>query len=417
MRRYDGTVQCGALAGFARLDDRDQVARALGVLVFAPHGLLSGADFVGVKRPVGAQQLCQYLAVAAGVGRVHHHARVDRGDLHRRVQVGGRRPADDDRDAQGAAFQLLADMRHLVERRGDQPAQTDAVGAPRHRLVDDALRLDHHPQILYFVTVAGHHDRHDVLADVVHVAFHGGDQHLARAVRHPGRPLLNVGRKRRHGALHHAGGFHHLRQEHLAFAEERADMLHGGHQQRVDHGHRASQRLVILLDEIRHAFEHCVADALAERPRAPCVGSLGLRLGNRAHLLGIFGEPFGSVRTPAEDHVLDPFEQFGLYLAVNPHHLRVDDAHVHPGTDGVVEERRVHRLAHRVVAAEGERKVRHAARDLGMGQVVLDPARGVDKGFGIAVVLGDSRRHGQHVGVEDDVLGRESRIGEQFVGA
>ena len=52
-----------------------------------------------------------------------------------------------------------------------------------------------------------------------------------------------------------------------------------------------------------------------------------------------------------------------------------------------------------------------------MGQVVLDPARGVDKGFGIAVVLGDSRRHGQHVGVEDDVLGRESRIGEQFVGA
>ena len=99
-------------------------------------------------------------------------------------------------------------------------------------------------------------------------------------------------------------------------------MLHGGHQQRVDHGHRAAQGFVtlqrILLDEIRHAFEHCVADALAERPRAPCVGSLGLRLGNRAHLLGIFGEPFGSVRTPAEDHVLDPFEQFGLYLAVNP---------------------------------------------------------------------------------------------------
>ena len=75
----------------------------------------------------------------------------------------------------------------------------------------------------------------------------------------------------------------------------------------------------------------------------------------------------------------------------------------------------MHRLAHGVVAAEGEREVRHPARDLRVGEVLLDPARRVDEGFGIAVVFGDSRGHGQHVGVEYDVFGRESVAGEQRV--
>ena len=76
----------------------------------------------------------------------------------------------------------------------------------------------------------------------------------------------------------------------------------------------------------------------------------------------------------------------------------------------------MHRLAHGVVAAEGEREVRHPARNLRVGQVLLDPARSVDKGFGVAVVFGNARRHGQHVGVENDVFGRKSVVGQQLVG-
>ena len=52
-----------------------------------------------------------------------------------------------------------------------------------------------------------------------------------------------------------------------------------------------------------------------------------------------------------------------------------------------------------------------------MGQVRFDPARGVDKGFGIAVVFGNARRHGQHVGVENNVFRRKSVVGQQFVGS
>ena len=45
----------------------------------------------------------------------------------------------------------------------------------------------------------------------------------------------------------------------------------------------------------------------------------------------------------------------------------VDDAHVQAGPDRVIQERRVHRLAHHVVAAERERDVAHAAGDLRAG--------------------------------------------------
>ena len=230
-------------------------------------------------------------------------------------------------------------------------------------------------------------------------------------MRSAARTLFDIGSQCRHRALHHAGRLDHLRQKHLAFAEQRADLLHGGHQQRVDHGHRAAQRLVtlqrVLLHVVCHALEHRVGDTFSERSRAPCVGGLRLRLGRLLHLVGILREPLRGVGPAAEDHVLDTFEQFGFDLAVNAEHLRIDDAHVHTGPDGVVEERRVHRLAHGIVAAEGERKVRHAARDLRMGKVFLDPARRVDERLGVSVVLRNARCDGQYVGVENDVFGRK----------
>ena len=147
--------------------------------------------------------------------------------------------------------------------------------------------------------------------------------------------------------------------------------------------------------------------------------SVGLPLRGFAgglHPLGVLRQPLRGVRPPAEDRILDPFEQFGFDLVVDLQHLGVDDPHVHACAHGVVEECRVHRLAHGVVAAEGEREVRNAARDLGAGQVFVYPARGVDIGFGVAVVFGHARGDGQDVGVEDDLFGRESVVRQQVVG-
>jgi hypothetical protein len=81
--------------------------------------------------------------------------------------------------------------------------------------------------------------------------------------------------------------------------------------------------------------------------------------------------------------------------------------------DGVVQEHGVDGLAHRVVAAEGEAHVAHAARDLGARQVALDPARGLDEIDRVVVVFLDAGGDGEDVRVEDDVLGWEAHLVHQ----
>ncbi len=73
----------------------------------------------------------------------------------------------------------------------------------------------------------------------------------------------------------------------------------------------------------------------------------------------------------------------------------------------MIQKRRVHRLAHAVVAAEAERDVRHAAAHLRVRQILLDPLRRADEVDRVVVVLLDPRRHRKNVRIEDDVLGRK----------
>ena len=141
-------------------------------------------------------------------------------------------------------------------------------------------------------------------------------------------------------------------------------------------------------------------------PRAPreVLGDLpALRL----ERLGERDEPLGRVRPPVEHHVLDPLAQLRRNLVVDAELAGVDDAHRHAGPDRVVEEHCVDRLAHRVVAAEREAHVRHAARHLGVRQVLADPARRVDEIDRVVVVLLDAGGDREDVRIEHDVLGRE----------
>ena len=121
-------------------------------------------------------------------------------------------------------------------------------------------------------------------------------------------------------------------------------------------------------------------------------------------------EPVGRVGAAGEDHVLDPLEQLGLDVLVDGELAGVDDAHVEPGADRVVEEHGVHRLAHRVVAAEREAEVRDAAARAGAGAALLDPRQREQEVAGVRVVLLEPGRDREHVRVEDQVLGREAGL-------
>ena len=82
----------------------------------------------------------------------------------------------------------------------------------------------------------------------------------------------------------------------------------------------------------------------------------------------------------------------------------------------MVEERRVHRLAQDVVAAEREAEVRDAARRAHARAALLDQRQRLDERAGVVVVLLDPGRDGQDVRVEDDVLGHEAGLVDAAAG-
>ncbi len=235
------------------------------------------------------------------------------------------------------------------------------------------------------------------------------------------------------GGLHHARRLHHLRQEHLAGAEQVADDVHAGHQRALDHVQRTAalgeDGLVglfgVLGDEVGDALHQRVRETLLHRADAP-----GQARGIVAHRaldgLGGVQQPLGrrllrvagalravQLRLAVEDDVFHQLAQLGVEVVVHAHHAGVDDAHVHAGLDRVIQEHGVDGFPHRLVAAEREAHVGDAARHLGSRQVLLDPARGVDEIDGVVVVLLDARRDREDVRVEDDVLGRKADLVDQ----
>jgi hypothetical protein len=82
------------------------------------------------------------------------------------------------------------------------------------------------------------HDTNDVLADVMHIALDGREQHLAdRTCLCKALLCLFLLHERQQigdRLLHDAGRFDHLGEEHLSRAEQVANKIHPGHQGAFD---------------------------------------------------------------------------------------------------------------------------------------------------------------------------------------
>ena len=319
---------------------------------------------------------------AAGVEHVDDRLAVVGRDFDGGVGAAGGGSADEQRQLEALALHLAGHVDHLVERGGDEAAEADEVGLLGAGALEDFFAGDHDAQVDDLVVVAGEHDADDVLADVVHVAFDGGEDDFALRLDrlagggHGGLLGLHEGREVGDGLLHHAGGFDHLRQEHFARAEEVADDAHAGHQRAFDDQQRAAELDAGLLgvgfDVGVDAFDQGVREALFDGAVAPLFGLLFFAGVGAAGGLERFAEvdqALGGVGTAIEQDVFDERLQLRLDLLVDFEHSGVDDAHVHAGGDGVVEEGGVHGLADFVVAAEAEGDIGDAAADFGVGQV------------------------------------------------
>ena len=358
---------------------------------------------------------------AAGVEHMDDRACEGRVDAQRGMDLRRGGAADQQRHGHVGALHFGGDRHHLVQRGGDETAEADHVGVIFVGGLEDVLPGHHHPHVDDVEAIALKHDPDDILADVVDVALDGRHDDLALALRAGFFRRLDEGQEMRDRLLHDAGGFHDLGQEHLARAEQVAHDVHAVHQRPFDHLDRLGGGEAGLLRILHHihvdALDQRMFQPLGDRPAAPFLR----RLFGRG-ILALEGfrerdETIAGFGIGVEQHILARLAQRGIDRVIDVELARIDDRHVEPGGNRVVEEDAVHRPAHRFVAAEGEGEVGEAARDMGMRAALPDLAARLDKVHAVIIMFLDARRDGEDVGIEDDVLRREADGHEEMIGA
>ena len=149
-----------------------------------------------------AEQVGQVEALHGVLGIQHRRVAIGGGDLRRREALRQCRTAHQDWGPHSGFPQVLRRQHHLLGRFDQQSRQADGVrllGAVRF---DELLRQDLDAQIDDLETIVAQDDVHQILADVMHVALHGGQDDLALQAA---LAFFQVGLQVRHRRLHHLG--------------------------------------------------------------------------------------------------------------------------------------------------------------------------------------------------------------------
>ena len=307
-----------------------------------------------------AEERADDIDRAGGVEHVDNPGRVVLGDFDSGVRAACGGAADNQRDIKALALHLLGDVNHLVERRRDEAGEADDVAIFLAGRGENFLAGDHDAKVDNLVVVTSENDAHDVLADVVHVALDRGheDPSLRLGIGICGALGLHVWGQPRDGFFHHTRALHDLGQEHFSRAEEITDDLHAVHQRAFNHEESAlvfGERLLrVGVHKIHDALDERVLEAFLDGALAPgeIGGRGGAAAGFRFDRVREIDEPLGGIVAAVEEHVFNEIAKVGRDFLVNSEHAGIDDPHVESRLDRVIEKRRVHRLAHGVIAAE-----------------------------------------------------------------
>ena len=214
-------------------------------------------------------------------------------------------------------------MHHLVQRGRDEAAQADDIGLLRNGSVEDSVCSDHDSQVDDVVAVAAQNDSHDVLADVMHVAFDRSHDDLAarRLVARFFLLGLHEWQQVSHGLLHDTRALDHLREKHFSGAEQIADDIHPIHERPFDDGQSGGKDrpglVDIALDMIGLSLDQRMRQALRHSRRSPGFFRLLSRLAGSFDGIGVTQKALGGVGAPVEQNVLDHLQKVGRNLLVD----------------------------------------------------------------------------------------------------
>jgi hypothetical protein len=165
------------------------------------------------------------------------------------------------------------------------------------------------------------------------------------------------------------------------------------------------------------ALDQRMFEPLFDLPAAPFGLGLFLRYVGSAIFLGKRYQPLGRIGITVEDDVFASNAQFWIDIVVDVELPRIDDRHVQPRRNGMIQEDRMHRPPNGLVAAKREGEVREPARIMGVRAQNAQFLKCLDEIDAVIIMLFNSRRDRKNIGIENDVLRRKADAGEQVVSA
>ena len=321
------------------------------------------------------------------------------------------------RDA--ADVHLLEVLAHDDRRLHEQPRHADRVDAvllrSREDLVDGLLDAEVHD----LVPVVAQDDVDEVLADVVHVALHGRDEHLALRGRRRAAGRGDVRLEVRDRRLHRLRGLQHERELHAPVGEELPDGAHPGEQELVDDGERRvrlERRVEVRLDAVGVAVDDAPLEPLLDRQRRQLVrrrlrGGHAVeerhQRGQRVVVVGGRAAASGAAAAVVDEVTRD------LDLLVGDAVQRQDAARVHdrrvePARDRLLEEHGVQDMPRG--RRQAERDVGEPEGRVAAGHRPLHTLDGVQRLDRVAAQVVRAAPEREREAVEDEVLRLEPEL-------
>ena len=164
-----------------------------------------------------------------------------------------------------------------------------------------------------------------------------------------------------------------------------------------------------------NALNQSMLQPFGHGPAAPFSLRLFLRNIGPAISFGKRDQALGRIGVAVKNDIFTRNAQFGVNIIINIKLPRIDDGHIKPCRDGVIEKDGVHRAAHGFIATEAERQVGKPARIMRMRAQDAQFLYRLDKVDAVIIMLLNPRCHRKDVGIENDVLGRKTDADQQVI--
>ena len=155
--------------------------------------------------------------------------------------------------------------------------------------------------------------------------------------------------------------------------------------------------------KIDNAFHQRVGKAIFHCSFSPGVIDFSL-LTRTFHCFGQLKQTLRSVRSPIQENIFHPFQQFLWYFVIYFQHGGVHNAHVHAVVNGMIKKSRVHGFPNQLVSAKAERNIAYATAHVCARKISAYPFRGLEEINGIISVFVNTGCYRKNIRIKDDIL-------------